>query len=217
MDEQQDLKAWKGLKELPPDTTAFEASGTKYRVARSVSMDRWEAYELLSVEVGLGRSFAQLMQGLREAYDLTNQVASGKPVFADTAVLLRDLLMGAASVNEGHAHPVLKMCCLFINYEGEDVRTINDEIIAKKLDDWRNEGIDMGFFRLCPPFYSGLLGRLQSRHPRYFERAEEGAGDGGRKHFEVRLREINRRNHELIWVLTNGLQSEAAAWRDGGG
>jgi len=146
MDEQQDLKAWKGLKELPPDTTAFEASGTKYRVARSVSMDRWEAYELLSVEVGLGRSFAQIMQGLREAYDLTNQVASGKPVFADLAVLLRDMLMGAASVNEGHAHPVLKMCCLFINYEGEDVRTINDEIIAKKLDDWRNEGIDMGFF-----------------------------------------------------------------------
>lgn len=146
MDEQQDLKAWKGLKELPPDTTAFEASGTKYRVARSVSMDRWEAYELLSVEVGLGRSFAQIMQGLREAYDLTNQVASGKPVFADLAVLLRDLLMGVSSINEGHAHPVLKMCCLFINYEGEDVRTINDEIIAKKLDDWRNEGIDMGFF-----------------------------------------------------------------------
>lgn len=146
MDEQPDLKGWTGLKELPADTTAFEASGTKYRVARSVSMDRWEAYELLSVEVGLGRSFAQIMQGLREAYDLTNQVASGKPVFADLAVLLRDMLMGAASVNEGHAHPVLKMCCLFINYEGEDVRTINDEIIAKKLDDWRNEGIDMGFF-----------------------------------------------------------------------
>ena len=146
MDEQQDLKGWKGLKELPPDTKEFEAAGTKYRVARSVSMDRWEAYELLSVEVGLGRSFAQLMQGLREAYDLTNQVASGKPVFADLAVLLRDLLMGVSSINEGHAHPVLKMCCLFINYEGEDVRTITDEIIAKKLDDWRNEGIDMGFF-----------------------------------------------------------------------
>lgn len=158
MDEQQDLKAWKGLKELPPDTTAFEASGTKYRVARSVSMDRWEAYELLSVEVGLGRSFAQIMQGLREAYDLTNQVASGKPVFADLAVLLRDLLMGAASVNDGQAHPVLKMCCLFINYEGEDVRTITDEIITKKLDDWRNEGIDMGFFfgfalRSIPGFF----------------------------------------------------------------
>ena len=158
MDEQPDLKGWTGLKELPADTTAFEASGTKYRVARSVSMDRWEAYELLSVEVGLGRSFAQIMQGLREAYDLTNQVASGKPVFADLAVLLRDMLMGAASVNEGHAHPVLKMCCLFINYEGEDVRTINDEIIAKKLDDWRNEGIDMGFFfdfalRSIPGFF----------------------------------------------------------------
>ena len=182
MDEQQDLKAWKGLKELPPDTTAFEASGTKYRVARSVSMDRWEAYELLSVEVGLGRSFAQIMQGLREAYDLTNQVASGKPVFADLAVLLRDMLMGAASVNEGHAHPVLKMCCLFINYEGEDVRTINDEIIAKKLDDWRNEGIDMGFFfdfalRSIPGFFDAykavthgtLSGRKQA------EKAEGGS------------------------------------------
>ena len=158
MDEQPNLNGWKGLKELPAGTTEFVASNTKYRVARSVSMDRWEAYELLSVEVGLGRSFAQLVQGLREAYDLTNQVASGKPVFADLAVLLRDLLMGVSSVSDGHTHPVLKMCCLFINYEGEDVRTISEEVIAKKLDDWRNEGIDMGFFfdfalRSIPGFF----------------------------------------------------------------
>lgn len=146
MDEQQDLKGWHGLKELPPDTREFVASNTKYRVSRSVSMDRWEAYELLSVEVGMARSFQQLVQGLREAYDLTNQVAAGKPVFADLAVLLRDLLVGVSNVGDGQTHPVLKMCALFINYDGEDVRTITDEVIQKKVDDWRGEGIGMDFF-----------------------------------------------------------------------
>lgn len=147
MADEKDLNAgWRTTKSIPEDATEFEANGRRYRVSRSISFDRYEAYEMLQVEIGMARTFEQFTAQVQEAYDLCNAVATGKPVFADLAVLLRDLLMGVSSINEGHAHPVLKMCCLFINYEGEDVRTINDEIIAKKLDDWRNEGIDMGYF-----------------------------------------------------------------------
>lgn len=158
MDAEPNLKIGRQLKELPPDVQAFTANGTRYRVSRSVSMDRWEAYELLSVEIGMARSFTQFMDGLREAYDMCNQVAAGKPVFADLAVLLRDMLIGSTLVGEKQQPAVLKMAALFINYEGEDVRFIDDGIIQKKIDDWREEGIDMQFFfgfalRSIPGFF----------------------------------------------------------------
>lgn len=137
---------WKTLRELPVNTESFVANGKEYRVHKSVSFDRWEAYEILQVEIGLARSYQQLIDGLREAYDLTNQVASGKPVFADLAVLLRDLIIGTTLVGEKQTPAVLKMCALFVNREGEDVRFIDEATIESKVEDWRNEGISMTFF-----------------------------------------------------------------------
>ncbi len=137
---------WKTLRELPVSTTSFVANGKEYRVHKSVSFDRWEAYEILQVEIGLARSYQQLIDGLREAYDLVNQVACSKPVFADLAVLLRDMIIGTTLVGEKQTPAVLKMCALFINREGEDVRFIDEATIESKVEDWRNEGISMTFF-----------------------------------------------------------------------
>lgn len=147
MAEQEDvIPNWPTLKKLEPTVEAFEANGKQYRVYRSVSLDRYEAYEILQEEIGLARSFSQLMDELRHAYDLCNRVATGQPVFADLAVTLRDMLIGTTLVGERQTHAVLKMAALFINREGEDIRTINDELINSKVADWKSEGIDMGFF-----------------------------------------------------------------------
>lgn len=151
MDGEQDVKVppasdWKGLLELPVNTEHFTANGKEYRVYKSVSFDRWEAYEILQVEIGLARSYQQLMDGLREAYDLCNQVASGKPVFADLAVNLRDMIIGTTLVGEKQTPAVLKMAALFINREGEDVRFIDEATIESKIEDWRIAGISMTFF-----------------------------------------------------------------------
>ena len=147
MAEQEDVTPnWPALKKLEPTVEAFEANGKQYRVFRSVSLDRYEAYEILQEEIGLARSFSQLMDELRHAYDLCNQVATGRPVFADLAVTLRDMLIGTTLVGERQTHAVLKMAALFINREGEDIRSISDELIQSKVADWKAEGIDMGFF-----------------------------------------------------------------------
>jgi hypothetical protein len=137
---------WKSTRMLPADTQAFTANGREYRVSRSISFERYEAYEMLQVEVGLARTFEQFTEQIKEAYSLCNQVASGKHVFADLAVLLRDMLIGTQLVGERQTPAVLKLCALFINRENEDVRWVDDSVIESKINDWRQEGIDIRFF-----------------------------------------------------------------------
>lgn len=149
MAEEKDLTpadGWKSTRMLPADTQVFTANGREYRVSRSISFERYEAYELFQVEVGLARTFEQFTDQIKEAYSLCNQVATGKPVFADLAVLLRDMLIGTQLVGERQTPAVLKLCALFINREGEDVRWVDDAVVEAKINDWRQEGIDIRFF-----------------------------------------------------------------------
>jgi hypothetical protein len=149
---------WSNLRDLEPDTQEFTANGKQYRVYSSVSIDRWEQYELLQVEAGLGRTFEQLVGTLRDALQMCNEVASGKPVFADLAIMLRDQLVGLTLIDERRTPAILKLCTLFINREGEDVRFIDEGLMQSKIDDWRKEGISVRFFfgfalRSIPGFF----------------------------------------------------------------
>ena len=151
-------RGWQTLTRIDPNTEMFVANGREYRVHKSVSFDRYEAYEILQVEIGLSRTFAQFQAQINEAYGLCNQVASGKPVFADLAILLRDMMIGASLVGERQTNGVLRMCALFINREGEDIRYIDEALIESKVEDWRIEGVDMSFFfqfalRSIPGFF----------------------------------------------------------------
>lgn len=153
MAEEQNL-SWKPLVELDPTVKSFTANGKTYRVHHTVSMDRYEAYELLQVEIGLARTFDQFRDGLSEAYQLCNKMA-----FADLAVHIRDMMVGASLVGEHQTHAVLKMAALFINREGEDLRYIDQSVIDSKIEDWRTEGIAMSFFfgfalRSIPGFFA---------------------------------------------------------------
>lgn len=154
---------WPELKDIPLDAREFTANGKTYRVYTSVSIDRWEQYELLQIEAGMGRTFEQVVGTLREALDLCNQVATGKPVFADLAVLLRDQLVGLTLIDERRTPAILKMCTLFINREGEDIRFIDEGLMQSKITDWRMEGIGLRYFftfalRSIPGFYEAFTG-----------------------------------------------------------
>jgi hypothetical protein len=42
------------------------------------------------------------------------------------------------------------MCALFCNYEGEDEKIYNEEIMKSKIEDWQKEGYDINdFFSLA--------------------------------------------------------------------
>lgn len=171
------------LRILPEGTKEFIANGRQYRVFHTVSFDRYEAYELLQVEVGLARTYPQFMAELREAYDLCNEVATGKKVFADLAVLLRDMIVGTTLVSERQTHPILRMCALFINRDGEDVRYIDEAVIESKINDWKVEGIDMTFFfafalRSIPGFIEAYKAVSRDTSEKERARAERRASKG---------------------------------------
>lgn len=170
MAEETDLNrwttGWPSTKMPPYDAKRFVANGREYRVSQSVTFERYEAYEVLQVEVGLARTFEQFSDEIKECYNLCNQVASGKHVFADLAVRLRDLMIGVQLVGAHETPAVLKLCTLFINREGEDIRTIDDGIMDQKIHDWREEGIDLRwFFTFALSSIPGYINALKAASP----------------------------------------------------
>lgn len=164
MAEEPDLKG--KVVELDPNEKAFTANGKRYRVASSLSVDRYEAYELLQVEIGFARTFQQFHEQAQQAYDLCNKIPSGQPVFADLAITLRDMVTGATMVGTKQTPAVLKLCSLFIIREGEDQRYIDEQTMADKIDDWRIEGISMTyFFQFALHSIPGFLAAYRSASP----------------------------------------------------
>ena len=141
-----DEHAWVGLKKIPPDAKEFTANGNRYRVVSSLTVSRYEDFELFQLEVAIGRSFESIQQSINHAYRLCNRVVKGEEVFADLAIVLRDLSIGATLAGTRTPHAVLKMCALFLVRDEEDLRSCPNELIEDKINDWREEGIDMGYF-----------------------------------------------------------------------
>lgn len=158
-----------------PDATKSGDSfiaGRKYTIAGSISIDRWGHYEDGQVEVGMGRTFEQLQQAFTQGYELCNQVVSGRPVFADLAIIMRDGAMGCTLAHARSPHVVLKLCALFINFEGEDTRYApSEDVIASKIRDWTEAGISMDYFfafafRSIPGFIAAYKANFPTTSPR---------------------------------------------------
>ena len=141
-----DEHAWVGLKKIAPDAKEFTANGKRYRLISSLPISRYEDFELFQLEVAIGRSFEAIQQSINHAYRLCNRVVKGEEVFAELAILLRDMSIGAALAGTKTPHAVLKMCALFLVRDDEDLSRCPNELIEDKINDWREEGIDMGYF-----------------------------------------------------------------------
>lgn len=141
-----DEHAWVGIKKIAPDAKEFTANGHRYRVVSSLTVSRYEDFELFQLEVGIGRSFEAIQQSINHAYRLCNRVVKGEEVFAELAIVLRDMSIGAALAGTKTPHAVLKMCALFLVRDDEDLSRCPNELIEDKINDWREEGIDMGYF-----------------------------------------------------------------------
>lgn len=118
----------------------FKANGVDYFIEKSLSFDRYEMYQKLSIECGYDVSFYGMFEQLNKLFELQNQ---GK--LADAAVLTHNLITGISNIDK-RSNPVLSMCALFINKKDEDRNIISDEIVESKIADWKAEGIAMEFF-----------------------------------------------------------------------
>jgi len=120
--------------------SVFTANGTKYYIHKSLTVERYKAFQKMQIELGFGVGFAAVYEGMAKAYGLLN-----KQQFADAAVVLHNMMNSIKGLDE-REHPALILCALFINKEGEDLNVVDDGVIMSKIEDWKAEGIPADFF-----------------------------------------------------------------------
>lgn len=127
----------------------FEANGKKYIVEDKLSIAR--AIEASKIELELfDLSVGSIKSGLINAYNDLNGTNPEKTVkFADAAIKIHNLVNRFDKGFKLEENPILRYASLFINQEGEDRRTITQDMIRGKIQDWLEEGIESsGFFLL---------------------------------------------------------------------
>jgi len=140
-------------KEIKLEEKSFMANGKEYFFSSTMSIERFQEFERLQAHVGFGKDFKNLYDKIKEAYEGLN-----KSKVADAAVILSNLLNGIAQNLEERDHPVLEMCALFINYEGENLKVFDVDDAGRKIDDWKKEGYGMqSFFQLAFNFVAGFI------------------------------------------------------------
>lgn len=141
----------KELKRLDMSKTSFIANGNTYYIESGLSIERFCEYQILEKEAGFGLSFKKIFENLKELHGLMNQVK-----FVEAAVKLDNLMRGVAKLEEREP-TLLKICALFINTKDEDRTTINDDMIARKIEDWKTEYDVRDFFTLALNMVDGFI------------------------------------------------------------
>ncbi|AVR47259.1 hypothetical protein C7S20_19485 [Christiangramia fulva] len=127
----------------------FKANKVNYVIEDRLSIAR--AIEANKLELDLfDISTSTLKKSLIAVYnDLNGNNKERAVKFADAAAKVHNLVNGLEKNLKFQEAPVLRYCALYINAEGEDRRTIDEERITKKINDWQEGGYDFqGFFLL---------------------------------------------------------------------
>ena len=151
------------VKHIQPTDNSFDANGRKYIIHSALTIERFEHFEDLEVQIGLGVTFEQLHGKAKEAYAALN---SREGNLADASVILNDIIQGVARVRNGRQIPTLLLCTLFICREGEDRSKYDRAEAVEKINDWRKEGYSVAdFFSLAFNLVSGLKTALNENSP----------------------------------------------------
>ncbi|WP_179022055.1 hypothetical protein [Winogradskyella forsetii] len=127
----------------------FSANGKDYIIEDKLSIAR----SMLSSEFEINlfdSSTNSIKKTLISAYNDLNGTNKDRSVkFADAAIKIHNLVNKIQNNLSFKDLPILRYCALYINHKDEDRRTITDEQINTKIEDWQEEGIEIsGFFLL---------------------------------------------------------------------
>lgn len=115
----------------------FAANGKRYRVSDTFAIGRLDTVSLFEEEFVQGSAQAGCHGVMRQAMDLINDYKPGEA----WAMLYNKI--EADQRNSRMMHFALRSCTAYINAEGEDPRYLTEEMIAGKLHDWSEEGLDV--------------------------------------------------------------------------
>lgn len=149
MQEQTNNSGQKLQKIEPKIGFTFNANGKKYTIEDALSIARAIEASKLELEM-FDVSVNNIKNTLAQAYrDLNGDNPEKTIKYADAAVKIHNLISRVDKGFKLEENPVLRYAALFVNYENEDRRTISEESIRNKIQDWNEEGIEAsGFFLL---------------------------------------------------------------------
>lgn len=132
--------------------TSFVANGTEYFVQSTLTIARFCEFQILEKELAFSMSFQNVFKEINEACEMMNEVR-----FVDVAVKLDNLRRGIAKLEEKEP-TALKICTLFINTADEDPSIWNNDLMTKKIEDWKAEGIAIqDFFQFALTSVGGFI------------------------------------------------------------
>jgi len=142
----------KQVKRIDFNENKFEANGKVYHIETGIATGRFMEYEVYQLELMASMSISKLYEKQNVLYQLLNQCR-----FADAAVVLNEIRSNTVKKSEKEP-TVLKICALFINTEDEDRTVFNNDLVVRKIDDWKKEGIDIrDFFTLAFNLVPGFI------------------------------------------------------------
>lgn len=129
------------LTKIDLQTKSFVANGVRYYIEDTRSIDRWVFEQQLTIEAGFGVEFDEMLRAWKDQVTYLN-----KQDFVNSAVQAYNMANGITKVF-AREPTILKFCALFINTAEEDRRTIDSDVISRKIEDWKAEGLAIeGFF-----------------------------------------------------------------------
>lgn len=134
------LDELKPLKKIDFSTGKFEANGITYYLETTLTVGRYCEFQILERELATGMAIKDLYDNRFKLREILNQTR-----FVDAAVLIDREINHFAKLNE--KEPIaLKLCTLFINEKDEDRGKWGNDIVVKKMEDWKASGIDVADF-----------------------------------------------------------------------
>lgn len=126
-------------------------SGQEYKILGSITVGRYQAFQVLQLEMAYGSTVRQLANGMHDTYELLNK---GKP--ADAAVKLYNYRAAISRIDEGRNDPMLYLCSLFCVTDGEDLSRWEILDADEKIKDWANIAVE-DFFSVAASSVPGLV------------------------------------------------------------
>lgn len=145
------------LKEIPNNGTPFMANGNEYRIEEKLSIDRWIYMNELIIQLGFGVEYEEMQQNWFKVIEMAD-----KQKFAQIVIMAHNMVNGVSKIYSREPM-ILKFCALFMNTIDEDRGTITEDMITRKLEDWKKEGLGIdGFFEFSLLKVKGLAESYQS-------------------------------------------------------
>lgn len=151
----------------------FEANGRRYKFIKPgdpVGIEKWGHYNTLSIVVGSGVTFAELINGLTAHQKL---LASDQPfseIRTEAIIWCDHMKRGLIDLSKSRFDKAFYLASLFIYQEGADPYEWNEEIAERMIEDFAAGGIDeqdLFFFAMQQvPAWREILNELREQGER---------------------------------------------------